>query len=173
MKKILCTLVICFGFLAAHADTLDTVKSVVHTNLNEVVISILSGVKDAGGEIYGASKQALAQSLEFVKEQAPDVVSQFIKWHLAENVVLYLVWLIPSIGLLIGAWRVLKYGKDNGAKNWCDDDKLASYVARYLLIVLAIGLFMVNTCNYGANAVKIMVAPKVFILEYLVNTVKH
>jgi hypothetical protein len=51
--------------------TLETVKIAAQTNLNQVMIEILSGVKTAGSEIYDASKSALKKSVDFVSEQAP------------------------------------------------------------------------------------------------------
>lgn len=94
-------------------SVVDTVKTTMSTNLNEVVIQMLSGFKDAGGEVYGASKVALAQSVDFVKEQAPDIIREFIAWNFFENLTFYLIWLIPSVVFIFMYRFAKRYAKDN------------------------------------------------------------
>jgi hypothetical protein len=74
-----------------------TAHTIVATNLNEVVISMLQGVKTASGEIYDASKTAIIKSVDFASEQAPLVVKEFLHWKMAQAVIYAIIWIIPSL----------------------------------------------------------------------------
>lgn len=178
MKKLI-ALIILLGmtvFGRAQSNTAqqvaDTVKQSVTTNLNEVVVQMLSGLKDASGEVYAASKMALVKSIDVVKEQAPDVVRQFIAWSFARSLLLYLVWLIPVGAGIYAAIRVKRYGRDNGIAQWNDDDKIGNVVTIILFWCASAVIFMVDTCNYGMDCLQIAVAPKVYILQYVIETAK-
>jgi hypothetical protein len=178
--------ILCFCALPVTAQTnspatntspslLDVAKTSVATNINQVVIEILSGVKGASGEIYGASKSAIVQSVAFAKEQVPDVVHQFLVWQFWENALWYFVWLIPSFLLWIGSFRIYAYYRKSikSGENWSDDEICGNGALRWIALILGFIVAMINTCNYGAAMLKIGLAPKVYMLEYVVNLIQN
>lgn len=71
------------------------------TNINQVLVEILSGTRDAAKEIYGASKKAIHKSIDFVGEQTPDIIKQFLMWRFVSAAIWAVVWLIVSALFLL------------------------------------------------------------------------
>jgi len=72
MKKLILALLVGVIAIPVFAQTNQTVleqatataKATISTNLNEVIVDILRGVKTAGSEVYQASKQAITKSVD-------------------------------------------------------------------------------------------------------------
>lgn len=181
MKKLLIISTVCIGLITSVFSQTNTINSAtftqvaqttIQTNLNQAMIEILSGVKVASGEIYTASKEAITKSITFVEKETPDVLHQFILLHIMENLVFYVVWLIVPIVFWVAANKISKYRVSN-KEHWYDDDILGNYMVQWILIVVGFFVLMVNTCNYGLDALKIYIAPKVYILEHIVNMINN
>jgi len=147
-------------------SSLDTVKSAVATNMNQVLIEMLSGTKDAAKEIYGASKEAIHKSVDFVSEQAPDVIKQFLHWKLAESII-WLVVNLATVSILLYVSRRLWKWEQNEYNT-----EGIGYVGLVLGCFAAGVIFYNGVVDDVTNIVKISVAPKVYIIEYVVDTVK-
>jgi hypothetical protein len=144
------------------------------TNLNEVVIGILQGVKSAGGEIYSASKTAIVQSVDFAKEQAPLVVKEFLHWKLAEAIIWLAIWSVPAFTLFWFArkCRIRAESDDVPAHDRHTTDKTDFTAGKWIL--RTIGLIIL-TISLGMNAMtitKIAIAPRVFLIDYVVSTIQ-
>jgi len=144
------------------------------TNLNEVVIGILQGAKTAGGEIYNASKAAIIQSVDFAKEQTPLVVTEFLRWKMAEAILHLLLWSIPACALFWAArkCRIRAKSDEVPARDRYTTDKndlgAIKWVCRAVgLLVLTIAL-SVN----GMTITKIAIAPRVYLIGYVVDTIQ-
>lgn len=185
MKRLLIALSLAASLFASAAtnvatntplpDPVAAIKAAAPSNLNEVVISMLSGVKDAGGEIYTASKTAISKSVDFAVQQAPDVVHQFIVWHLIEQLTYYVLWMIPVALLLYGSKLIKRHYTDSvaGGTKWRDDDKGLNVFLRFVAVVAAVIVLMASTANVGIKAAQIGFAPKVFILDYVIKEAKE
>ena len=145
------------------------------TNLNEVVIGILQGVKSAGGEIYSASKTAIVQSVDFAKEQAPLVVQEFLRWKLAEAIIWTVIWSIPVLTLFWFArkCRIRAESDEVPALDRHTTDKTDFTAGKWIL--RTVGLIIL-TITLGVNAMtitKIAIAPRVFLIDYVVSTIQN
>jgi len=141
--------------------------------VNDAVIGILNGVKIGSGEIYQASKTAITKAVDFTIEQAPLVVSEFLHWKMAEAIIYLVAWSIPSIILLFIARAFNKQSKSaevpktDSYKTDQNDYAILKWVFRGIALI---GL-MVVLVNYGMTITKIAVAPRVYLIEYVVATV--
>jgi hypothetical protein len=143
------------------------------TNLNEVVIGILQGVKTCSGEVYDASKSAIIQSVDFAKEQAPLVVHEFLRWKMAEACIWLALWSIPAICLI---WfgrkaRILANSEKTPDTSKYTMDKTDYIWWKWGFRILATILVMVNLSINGMTITKIAIAPRVFLIEYVVDTI--
>jgi hypothetical protein len=171
---LLVSLSVSFG-AAAQTNQLESVKAVAQTNLNQVLIEALSGVKDASGEIYQASKGAIKKSVDFVVEQAPDVVRQFLLWQMVASIIWAVIYCLIALCFLVGAWRWNKWAKD--ANSSCPHYDLASsqtwgYIWKWMFVGIAAMFIFMGVASQSFTIAKIAVAPKVYIIEYVVDLAK-
>lgn len=175
---------------SANVPTNANVNTNVNTNnttslqiaVNETVIDILRGAKSASSEIYQASKSAVVASVDFAKQQVPDVVDQFIKWKLTESIVYTFGWSI-IIGFLIYVSRKFDNHCTQYEKNHPDifadtyvvtppsyDFALGS---KWFIRIAAIIMIAVNIWINGMTIAKILVAPKVYLIEYVADVIQE
>lgn len=121
------------------------------TNLNEVVSWILS---DAANAVKSGG--------QFVLEQAPDVARQFIAYHTIRN------WL-GVVGGLVGLWLLYSVGKVLAKAVDEDMDKYMPKIIGCGFVGLLL-VFEALTCI--EPALKVTLAPKVFLLESAVAIAK-
>ena len=127
---------------------------------------------------------------EFLAEQIPDVVNQLLMWHLVKNIIIVSVILfvvLASFTALLKAFpknreylKVCKewystYGKDEKL-NEVRQSELSPYVeifwaslAAYIASTLVFFIAGINRILY---AVQILIAPKVYLIEYAASLVK-
>lgn len=150
---------------SGQTNVLESVKQNAATNINQAVIQILAGVKDASGEIYGASKVAIAGAYDFVKKEAPEVVKEFLRWRLVEACIYILIG-FSLAGVLFFVARQLKlYSQKN------EDDDLM--IGKWILRFIAIAIILATINEQGMIIGKILAAPRVYIIEYVVDTVRN
>jgi hypothetical protein len=111
--------------------------------------------------LQGAISQA-TKGAEFLKEQIPDILQQLLAWKLAEASIKTAVGLV-GIALTVWAgkhlWRWVRK-EDSG----------------YEPMMVFLGLPLVPSFILASNffdAVKILVAPKVWLLEYAAELVRY
>lgn len=138
-------------------------KQTVETNINQVMVEILSGVKNASGEIYHFSKQEIAKGYDFVKGEAPQVVKEFLTWQVVKSVVWILVFSsIACIMFYFG--RVFK--QNQSKKNYYEEDFA---IMKWLIRIAASGLLIATLGVNGMNIAKVCFAPRVYIIEYVMD----
>jgi len=101
----------------------------------------------------------LAEMKEFTQGQAPDVVRQFIEYELFVN---KLVMLIACL-VFVGAVAIIYFFRDEedyGAGK-------SSVFVGSMLIAIALLLGAIA----GINIAKIKIAPKVYVLNYITNSI--
>jgi len=172
---ILCAALLAFSVITVPAATnqpttaeivTSTAKQIVATNINQVMVEILSGVKNASGEMYKFSKQEVGQAYDFLKDQAPQVIQEFIVWKMAEAI----VWaaIFGSVGgLLFYFARQLKLRAKDTSSYYRDDYNITKWVMRVVACILLV--ISLGVC--GMRITQIAVAPRVFIIEYVVATI--
>jgi hypothetical protein len=118
-------------------------------SLNEaeqLLVDSINSIKDVAG-----------QTFDFAKEQIPDVIQQLLMWNMTRSVVISLLTLV--LACILG-WVVYK-----DVKEWHTE------------VVAGVGavLLFVSLCFSVGNlleALKIWIAPKVWLLEYAANLIK-
>jgi hypothetical protein len=171
---LLVSLSVSFG-AAAQTNQLEAVKAVAQTNLNQVLIEALSGVKDASGEIYQASKGAIRKSVDFVTEQAPDAVRQFLLWHMVSAIIWTVIDCLFIAFFLFGASRWNKWAKtaDTNCPSYAlASDQWCGYFWKWAFVGIAIMFLFMGVGSQSFVIAKIAVAPKVYIIEYVVDLAK-
>ena len=153
----------------------DTAKTVLVTNINQVLIEMLSGVKDASKEMYGASKEAVHKSVDFIAEQAPDVIKQFLMWRFFRAVTWACIFTFVAGVCLFFVNKLKKYQAvaDKGSRY--NDNPSEHQVTTFFKWALGVVACLFIIFGVGTNAfemVKIKVAPKVYIIEYVVDTIQ-
>lgn len=110
-------------------------------------------LKDAAAQVILAALHSAESTGAWLKGQIPDVLHQLI----AYNLVIDSVWLGLSIAVIVaGLWASIKY------RRWIVKDAEGfPYVAWSLVIFPVIGI-----CICGPDLLEILIAPKVWILEY-------
>lgn len=165
MKYIYSIIVALFIVTTVNAQT-NTIGGITsNTNVQDVIVSILTGVKSAGGEIYDVSKSAIASSIDMVKSQAPELVTEFLKWKFTEAS----IWCVFGIILVV----IGIYGTYKGIKMAGTDYELLQPPVIMFggVVPLTIGIIMF--ASHIFDVVQIYVAPKIYLIEYIVNVVKH
>ena len=147
----------------------------VKATINDAVIDILHGAKTASGEIYQASKTAITKAVDFTIEQAPLVVTEFLHWKLAEATIYSIAWLIPAIALLFIGRACYKRSISptvpavDRVKTDQNDYAILKWVARFA----ALTFITINLTTQGLTITKIIVAPRVYLIEYVVSTIHN
>lgn len=124
------------------------------------------------GIIIEKALKAAEQTGEFVIEQGTDLLQQFYAWHTATSIVgivfgLFLVICFP-ITFRIIARKEKQYNDDaRWFGKWLDGDliPLAAISSTFSAIV---GVVMFCISVY--HLIKILVAPKLYLIEYFVET---
>lgn len=155
--KYICSLIIAlFVSSSVYADTNTGVGS--NTNIQQAIVSILMSGKNVGGELYDASKSAIVSGIDLVKTQAPELVTEFIKWKFTEAI----VRIVFGIALLIVGGYIIK----------------RMYNSYDVPLVIVAGIFptTIGVLVVGFNimtAIQIWVAPKVYLIEYVVSSIRR
>lgn len=123
---------------------------------NEVLVQILQGAVDATNA-----------AVEFSKAHLPEVVEQLLMWHMIESLMFF------ASGFLL----LIVSGVCCAAicKSW---DKICRSDLEPFVIVLGIPLLLVMTASglilipNSLDWLKILVAPKLYLLEYTASLIK-
>jgi len=160
---------------ASTNTTVASTNSTVKATINDAVIDILHGVKGAGGEIYQASKTAITKAVDFTMEQAPLVVSEFLHWKLAEAIIYLVAWSIPAIILLsiARAFRKRSESPEVPKEDRYKTDQNDYAILKWVFRAVALICLTFTLTSYGMVVTKILVAPRVYLIEYVVSTVHN
>lgn len=125
-------------------------------------------------------KEVLTDALklkDFAVEQLPDVVQQFLQWrfymHIVEATVPLLLFCI-CIYLCIKAWQ---YGFEvvegrYGTSSRLYNDEGKAIVPVVVTSVISFVMFLITLCSINIKWLQILVAPKVYLLEYAASLIK-
>ena len=116
-------------------------------------------------EALEAGKTGILQVANFAKEQAPILVEQLLKWKFA----IHAVWAsIGLLGVLAALWWNIRWVRNKNSFYYEYEGKgpmITIWFFTYLIFVL---IFLIA----GATAMKIAIAPNLYIFEYIVRWIK-
>lgn len=156
------------------APSTNSVLASAKETVNDAVVDILRGANSAGKEIYGASKQAITKAVDFTAEQAPLVVREFLYWKFTESALHLFIWLIPIVTLFYFARVMGKKANDETtpAEDRYKTDKKDYAAGKWILRSVALILLTISLGIYLPSMLKIVVAPRVYLIDYVVNVVQ-
>lgn len=142
-------------------------NNIPQETINTVLIDILKGAKDASSEIYGASKAGIVKAVDFAQEQAPMVVQEFLTWKFAHSVIWTIVGVIALIALVVAFLKFKKLARDS--------DSGGDIIGFFGMVGCVIAFLCVCGSNVIPNVeqmVKVKVAPRVYIIEWVSDQVQ-
>ena len=139
-----------------------TTNNIPQETINSVLIDILKGAKDAGSEIYGASKTGIVKAVEFAQEQSPMVVQEFLMWKFAQSVILVIFGVI--------ALGVLGYLFKKCVDLFRESEGL-SMIPGFVCFIMIVLVCCKNVVPNIEQMVKVKVAPRVFMIEWVSSQV--
>jgi TRAP-type C4-dicarboxylate transport system permease small subunit len=107
--------------------------------------------------------------LDFAKEQIPEFIQQLIRWQIGTNIFKLIVCIIL---LTLAIWLGVKYFSII-IKKWYEFDEIhIAFLVSWILGTVFMGImsFIYIICN-TSNLLKLWLAPKVFLIEYLSNII--
>lgn len=147
----------------------------ISATINETILTILQGGKTVSTDLYNASKMAITKSVDFTMEQAPLVVREFLHWKLAEAIIYFLAWSVPA-GILFAIYRAMKRKSLDPAIPTSDKYKTdqSDYgVLKWIFLTVSLVALTFNLTTNGMAVTKICVAPRVYMIEYVVSTIHN
>lgn len=160
----------------------DPPPEIVATNANQVLVEILSGIRAESGKIYGTTKRALAEAYDTVRKETPEVVREFLRWKIIHNTIWMGVFIVVCSVLYYWA-RKFKFladtcpapfdGRDSfGNPCKIDHGKLFYQSLHYAGIGVVTILLLLAVATNLYEIAKIWSAPRVYIIEYVFDTVQ-
>ena len=105
-------------------------------------------------------KQGILQAADVIKEQMPDLVEQLMRWEFTISLICFLVFPIMTII----TWRACEYFYKKCDKDKIWIDYLSPRVGYLLILIWAFFLHF--------TWLKILIAPKLFLVGYISNLIK-
>lgn len=118
-------------------------------------------------EILKKGLEAAEKTGSFVVEQAPDLIQQLIVWKTCEYILLILI----SVGLILS----IKKWYNSAIKRYGDfDDFIDSveFVGFSIYSIIVIPIFGIALFHSFFKLVQILLAPKIWLIEYATNLIK-
>jgi type III secretion system FlhB-like substrate exporter len=134
--------------------------------VNSILIDVLKGVKDAGSEMYATSKVGLAKAVDFAIEQAPLVVQEFLSWKMGEAIFNVVLYTIATIVLFCVVRFLFKKIRSTDMNRNLEEVILFAFGFMFSLVVFCFIVFLQLKPNIE-TIIKIKLAPRVYILEYV------
>jgi len=132
--------------------------------INTILIDVLKGVKETGSELYAAGKAGVAQAVDFALQQAPLVVQEFLSWKMSEAIINLIFFGVGTVILLFCLGFLLKKAKKN-----IENNAIVPIFFGTVFTVIALIFLLRNIKNDIQTIVKIKLAPRVYIIEYVTN----
>ena len=131
---------------------------------NETVVT-QSPLEAALLQIINTTTQAVGKGIDFLSEQIPDVIRQLLMWHATKNAVISVLLIGIAVILIVISCKIWKHGKNYIAKTQHDEEKGFSYFISGILGLISI-LPLCLAVNKALIVLKIVIAPKIFLIEY-------
>lgn len=124
--------------------------------LEQTLVDTINKASVVGGEIYDGAKAVTEKSVDFAMQQIPDVVHQLLLWNMTSAI----IWCLVSVIIIIISLIITKKCWESTGGEIC------------ILTAFPIGILTAVFLYNLMKAVKIYIAPKLYLLEYVANLVK-
>lgn len=133
--------------------------------LEQVLVDTIQKATAVTGEAIDGAKKMTGQAIDFASSQIPDVIHQLLLWKTAEAV----VYAVVSAVIL---WKILSVRK--AVHEVANEDNAPEWLAVYYLfgVVIVGGISALVFIANVLEVLKIWIAPKLYLIEYVANLVK-
>lgn len=112
-------------------------------------------------EVLESGKQGVLQAADMLKEQMPDLAEQILKWNFATSLMHFCVGITILIGAIIVAKRFKLLTSDKM--------KETEFGSLSIIAPMIVGLAV---CFSSYTWIKILIAPKLFLIKCILTLVK-
>lgn len=130
------------------------------TSLDKSLSTLINGATEKGTKL-----------VDFLYEQAPEVIAQLLLWHGVESLIVFVLCVLLLIGAIYGNVKGVLALKKTIGSHWADDPTFWVPTIFGTLIGQMIVLVVFSN-NINLTWLKIWIAPKVYLLEYVANLTK-
>lgn len=120
--------------------------------------------QQALANLLSMAVDGIGGAVEFSKAQLPEVVEQLLMWHMVESFIGFVAGMLIMAGTAEGVRRVHKAIKSEGLDE-------AAYAIAIPVAIFAFPIGFIITAK-SIDWLKIMIAPKLYLLEYAASLVK-
>ncbi len=121
-------------------------------------------------DIVQSVKGGIIKGTEFAQGQAPELIEQLLRYELISATVLAIMFLIIFLSFSIIPTVLIERGikKTKEAGRYCDGGARGFYI---LTAMISFFTFIAMIC-YIMDILKIWIAPKIYLIEYLSGLIK-
>jgi len=131
---------------------------------------VVSKAEQVLGQLLDRALNGIDKAVEFSQAQIPDVIEQLLMWKMIESI----LWNVAALAIFVVfiAWQWVCFGKpawvyvDENKDNNLYEGGLGMWFFGSVLLIIVIVIFM----NF--DWLQIMIAPKLYLLEYAADFVK-
>jgi hypothetical protein len=138
---------------------------------NSILLDILKGTRDAGHDIYAASKETIVKAVDFAQEQAPLVVQEFIKWKFCEALLQCVCSVFIMFVILYFLHKLNKHRIRGVLKNDPDQSFGSAVVMVIISFFMCILVIPSAYCSLE-SIIKIKVAPRIYLIDFVTNEIQ-
>lgn len=121
----------------------------------QTITNIVAGAVSEGRELYAVGKAGIANIVDLIQTQAPELVREIVVYHRA----LYSIYFLAGVLFIIGfCWGFRKLAGHN-------DEAL---IIPYTIFGGTLTVFVtVGTASIASDMIKVWFAPRLFLIEYI------
>ena len=118
-------------------------------------------------EILKKGLEAAEKTGNFVVEQAPDLIQQLIVWKTCE----YIFLIIISIAFMFSLykWHKSAMKRHDNYDYFCEKIEFFIYCIYAIVVIVIFGIALFTSFF---NLIQILLAPKIWLIEYAANLIK-
>ena len=118
-------------------------------------------------EILKKGLEAAEKTVNFVVEQAPDLIQQLIVWKTCE----YIFLIIISIAFMFSLykWHKSAMKRYDDFNDFCNKSEFFIYCIYAIVVIIIFGIALFSSFF---DLLHILLAPKIWLIEYAANLIK-
>jgi flagellar biosynthesis/type III secretory pathway M-ring protein FliF/YscJ len=129
--------------------------------LEQILVDTIAKSSKVGGEIYDGAKAVTVQSIDFAKEQIPQVIEELLLWKFVE----------AGFNVLVGVIILFALYKLITKLTLKIEDDFGKAITTTISGSIAVIVF-ISTMDEIKNMIYIAVAPKIYLIEYATELVQ-